>query len=356
MKKFLYLFLFFFFISVGGWAASGSFSPSADVISVKNFQVQRLKLPPGREFLLSALLGPFQKRQINVYIVLQGYDCSFDSCSVPAYKPLSQAMFDYVQSAWLAWRKEANAFLPEECQLPQLSFSLYDSEALKNRQKNSSSTIDFVFDLAVGKFGFKSNSDVARGAGLARFDEKGNGMAVLKFFVEQEWFDWLNMPTSNSANDASEKEEWYQRAAAALLAGDNYEHYGSLEQDAEIFTKGQEEFFYRELEKLPVISWHKKGYWAAYNQRIISHEFGHILGLTHIDNESSSLMKAFLPKGNAPYGPSAMDGLRLAVLACWYQNQMAGKTVCQPVANSSDSKQEKSRAVLAQYLKTMRKK
>lgn len=320
-------FLFCFAVS---WSAEPAPDTSAQLLQTKPFEVRRLIPREGGDFFLSAVLASPVRERINVYAILAGHEGAFDSPTGWGYEDLSLAVFDYIVQGWKDWRQAANAFLEPAYQLPQLSFVLYDAAAFSSRGVQNPTEADLVLQMAVGQGGWPDSQDLPRGMAQSLFTPDGGGMGALQFFVEQAWFDWLNASPQLSEEEQKAVEEQYQRAVAEVLTFAQQAPAAAQPAAKAAPLSAQGQSFYQQLGKEPVSSWQKRGPWASYNQHIITHEMGHLMGLPHAASESSSVMSASVPWPLKVSRPSAQDGMRLARLVCWYYNQRAGETVCVP--------------------------
>ncbi len=348
MQKYLAAFL----CCTLGTALWGSPVPPAsnETLRVGSRTVERLYHAPDREFLLSAVIFPKQKRQAKVLAYVNIPFRNFQPIpsdylqNTPGYRPAIEALFSYLTQAWADWRSAANAWLPKKYQLPDLSFTLVDGykKDVSNQPRWDSSTLNIALEAVSGKNGF-SYSDVpeaVRGVGLSFYNKQGAGYGWIQFFMEQEWLDWFNSLSKTPEEQAAAAEE-YKRAAGAWLAGDFYD--ASTQGQGYDWLKGLSEKsrqYMQTFSKTAPETWHKQGPWAEYNQYVMTHELGHVLGLTHVQEGPSVMTKEVM--GSGVFRPTVQDGLRLATLVCWYHNQKAKRQVCLPLQESTEAQQAKA--------------
>ena len=348
MKK-LILCLFSFAVTFPAWASSVLENSSHEVLRAGGQEVERLKNSAGKDFFLSNIIAPKQKKTVKVvaYINLSlnnaaGADASYLQEN-PGYAYAIEALFPYVEQGWQDWREAANAWLPKNYQLPNLKFTLVDGyqndKARKARWNDS--TVNLSLETTTGKYGFYqgNNAASARGIGMPYFTQDGNGFGRIRFFVEQEWMDYFNAMAKSPEEQAKAAEE-YKKAVSAQMAGEFYESATNgkgYNWDSKLTDNSKK--YMNALSKSEPGSWHKQGPWAAYNQHIMTHELGHLFGLVHID-EPNSMMTSTVD-GNSVARPSSNDGLRLATLVCWYHNQRAKKEVCVPVSTRAETQEVK---------------
>lgn len=341
--------MFSFAVTFPAWASSVLENSPHEVLRAGGQEVERLKNPAGKDFLLSNIISPKQKKTVKVvaYINLSLNNAARADASYlqenPGYAYAIEALFPYVEQGWLDWREAANAWLPKNYQLPNLKFTLVDGyqndKARKARWNDS--TVNLSLETTTGKYGFYqgNNSASARGIGMPYFTQDGNGFGRIQFFVEQEWMDYFNAMAKSPEEQAKAAEE-YKKAVSAQMAGEFYESATNgkgYNWDSKLTDSSKK--YMNVLSKSEPGSWHKQGPWAAYNQHIITHELGHLFGLVHVAEPNS--MMASTVDGNSVARPSSNDGLRLATLVCWYHNQRAKKEVCVPVSTRAETQEVK---------------
>ncbi len=349
MRKILLLFLFITGISAG-WGFQLPADAAYESLRVGNLTVERLKMGKNQDFLFSNILFPKQKRNVKVlaYVNFPFRNAVTESPNYlkenPGYFLAVEALFPYVKQAWQDWREAANAWLPAAYKLPELTFSLTDGYRTdtSHTPRWTNQTINITLEATSGKYGFYqgNGSNSVRGVGISSFTKDGNGFGRILFFMEQEWLDWLNAKEAPADEQARAAEE-YKKAVSAQMAGDFYEaatNGNGYNWDKQLSDRSKQ--YIHILSKMPAASWHKQGPWAVYNQRIVTHEWGHLLGLVHI-NEDTSIMFEKTASGMDSSRPSAADGLRLATLVCWYHNQQAHQEVCLPKSAHEESQELK---------------
>ena len=340
MKNALWIVLFLLTSFTGWGGAVAAPNTPYDVLYCGKEKIYRLKQTEGKEFLLSNIIFPQQKRQVKVlaYVNFPFSPSPADSSGYlaknPHYWRAVEEVYPYLQQAWKDWRAAANAWLPEKFRLPELSFTLLDGYRLDaaRQPRWGEDSLNLSLEITSGKYGLfmRSVPDPVRGAGIALFTKEGNGFGRILFFLEQEWMDWLNTEHLSQEEQTRRAAE-YQKAAGAQLAGEFYAAAVPNGYDWERDLSSQARRYIRQLAALSPTEWSKQGPWAHYNQRLITHEMGHLFGLVHIQ-DSASVMDPVLAGGRGTARPSASDGLRLAALVCWYHNQRAGKNVCTPLS------------------------
>ena len=316
-----------------------------DLLSAGKYQVARLKMPQVREFLLSNLVYPKQKKQVNIlaYINIPFRNVVTNDPNYlkqnPGYQAAIKELSGYISQGFSDWRQAANAHLPKAYQLPPLQFAVTDGYKvdLARQPRTKNSVVTVVLDARSGKVGLTGSS---RARGIAQFTRDGNGLGLIQFLLEQEWMDWLNGQNQPEREAALAAE--YKKAAAAVLAGDYYDaatNGKGYNWDKNLSPQAQE--YIRTFSQSAAKTWHQQGPWAIYNQYIFTHEIGHLFGLVHIE-EPQSIMAPVVNGENVVSRPSDQDGLRLATLVCWYHNQRAKREVCLPVSAAKDASEVKS--------------
>ncbi len=302
-------------LSWGSPAAESSY----DILRAGTRQVERLRNANGKDFLLSNVIFPKQKRQVNVlaylFISFLRFTDPIPSDYLeknPGYQKAIEEMFFYVTQAWSDWQQAANAWLPAKYRLPDLKFTLKDGYKTDINQQTrwTESTLNLAVEASAGKYGFYLSgvNEPIRGVGRSAFTTKGDGFGLIQFFMEQEWVDYLNAPTPAAQAAAAEH---YKKAAAAQMAGELYDAANAGR--ATLSAEAQK--YVDILSQSPADTWYRQGPWAQYNQQIMTHEMGHLFGLTHI-HEDSSIMAPSVEFGGGKPKPSAQDGQRLATLVC----------------------------------------
>lgn len=344
MKKSIFILAAVLFAG-SAWASPPPSNSSYETLRAGGLEVVRLKNSFGRDFLFSNLIYPGQKKQVRVATLLERQDFSKPDYAAkhPGYKMQGEAVFRYVTAAWNDWRASANAYLPKKYKLPELSFVHVDGFDAFDRKRElwDEDTLNIRVDSMVGKYGMASGgNDPARGVGISSFSADGKGYGHIKFFVEQEWMDWMDAGGKSPEELAAAAEE-YKKAVCAQMTGDFYETAteGRGYNWEERFSD-QTKSYVKALSEMPAQKWDREGPWAAYNQQIITHEMGHLFGLVHMQEEGS-IMAASVEGGKGLARPSDGDGLRLATLACWYHNQRAKREVCLPLKEREASKEVK---------------
>ena len=333
MKKLILLLSVFGMVSV---ASASSMVDNGDYVSLQvgNQTVERLRATEKQEFLLSNILYPKRKRSLNVRVLFNRllrsmYDPDYLQKN-PYYKPSIEAVYPYVEQAWKDWRNAANSWLPQKYQLPNLKFSLIDAYA-STAPVNTAAVQLSLEVMTEDVYSPTSESGDIRGIGLSYYTKDGAGYGRLIFIMQKAWVDWI------ASLDKSPEEQ--QKAAEAYRAAVVEQIVGS--------TDNSDTLVQQYLNAMPLDkpeTWQTEGPWAYYNQQVMTHELGHILGLVHIDNEPNSIMSPTVQGKLSVVLPSNEDGLRLATLVCWYHNQRAKRTVCVPLTQKQDT-QERQQAV-----------
>lgn len=320
MKKILLFCLF------AGWAGTlfaadplPILDPYGSVRKVGSFEVKQLH--SGGLLPHVVLEG---KRVVSVQFGVE-FDPLFDAINfqTPAVENalgrLEEEMYAYFIESWKDWRAAANQYLPAKYQLPELSF--------KKLSKGTDAPADAVsvfltarFSAAPNEWGFYVESTHQIGLifpiHLLKYLAFTDKDPVHRAFMEGDVRNAL-------CNIAAGPGNYWENL---VVKGNTLDGIEWLNRRTDVPDK-QEEACLAELSSIPADEWIRRGTFASNNKHTITHEWGHFLGFGHMED---SVMATGVLRDISHPKPAEQDGLRLAVLTCWYHNKRAGKEVCLP--------------------------
>lgn len=240
-----------------------------------------------------------------------------------AVRRAEEMTYAYFVRGWMAWRAAANAYLPAGYQLPALSFTL--AEDTQARLPSGAFAVHLVSRFPSqpvhysGRYTYSPSSvdriELVLPLHLLKYWAFSGQDPLQRAFAEGD----LRNAACNIAAGPFNYWDSLVLKGNSLDDVDWIHHYRPLEKEEEACLKT--------LMTLPVGEWLYRGPFAAHNQRVMTHEWGHFLGFEHIDNSVMTISEAAAKK---QITPEKQDGLLLAEKVCRYHNKKAGKTVCRP--------------------------
>lgn len=287
-------------------------------------------------------VGNFEVKQLHTHgllphVVLEGkrsislrfgaeFDPLFDTINfqTPAVESalgrVEDEMYAYFIESWKDWRAAANQYLPAKYQLPELSF--------KKLSKDAAAPADAVPVFLTARFPAVRSKEA--GFYVIHTDQIGLIFPIhfLKYlaFTDKDPVRraFMEGDLRNAlCNIAAGPDNYWENL---VVKGNTLDGIEWLNRRTDVPDK-QEEACLAELSSIPADEWIRRGTFASNNKHTITHEWGHFLGFGHMDD---SVMATGVLRNFSQTKPADGDGLRLAVLTCWYHNKRAGKEVCLP--------------------------
>ena len=386
MKKFLLLLLVLGILLPSSWASDGATGNSDyTILKVGSLSVRQLKNVYDRTFFLNDIIYPRQRRTVNVPAFV--FEWPFFSpfhldrshlTTSPIYKQAYLEVYDYLPEAYNLWRVAANKYLPAQYQLPNLTFVLSDGHVnkgaplyLKGPQRKASGISLEVYATYQNMEHISLGAKNVLGVGVPYFKPSESDFGRIGFRMYGEWFDWLvaREKVKEAQNKSSEEQEKAKEAlenatkdyAERIISEGAGVIYANYESAAKKNPKLAET-----LKGMPPEQWHKTGPWAARNQAIFTHEFGHLFGLPHEDDKTSVMYSELDSYASVFTKPNEADGLRLATMVCWYQNERLKKLRaknphlkaqnCVPITEATAKQEENKKKVTEEVANSLRDK
>jgi hypothetical protein len=226
---------------------------------------------------------------------------------VPAAKEISREVVAYLQKSMLEWRTKANYFLPTPYKLPFVNVM----EPAEAAQPFPDAT-PIEYDVSI------EPDSHPRVVGKAGYWEDGTRSAMkLPILRHLE----LYFAIENRLAQATDENQIQRLTSRAQNALEMYEHQASHIL-ANQFNKDPQDTYTHFCEHNPLESWRENSgsAFARILRTVITHEFGHHLGLSH--GAPNTIMAFSVNEPRAQAHVTNEDGRRLAVLVCYIHNRM----------------------------------
>ena len=210
----------------------------------------------------------------------------------------AEEVVKYIRNAYNQWRAQTNLFLPERFRLPALGVVNAQEGPFENQITYSVVLETDTQSNVVGRAGYYK--DGTRSAMLLPV------LARIDIYAEKA----AEVPAGSSQQELLRRRLLlpYEELAAQIISG---KHGINREQALDLLHMQQitEWHLYHSLSPL-----------SAVIKAVITHEFGHHLGLSH--GEQGTIMAQEMNSPQTPVNVTEADGKRAAVLACYVWNNL----------------------------------
>lgn len=258
-----------------------------------------------KTLLWEILQNPTQPKVLAVEVTAERQPALFG----PAAPQIAENVAMYISSAWNEWRTKANYFLPKEYQIPFLHIV---NAADENNKEILQENVNIAYPVLI-------NPDWHKDAvGRAGYWEDGSRSSMFLPILRNIEIVFAVKNEAEKAKDEFARQELNHEADVYL---------GKYQHQAESMVMNQFNISNKAVKKfLPeqnILSWHEytsDSRLSRILRTVITHEFGHHLGLSHGD--AHTIMARYVNERHAATHVTDKDGQRLAVLACYvYNNQ-----------------------------------